>query len=44
MEAAIRESVREAVLRHKRDGHPVAIWKEGKVAWIPPHLIPSFEK
>ena len=43
MEAAIQESVREAVLRHKRDGHPVAVWKDGKVEWIPAHLIPSFD-
>jgi hypothetical protein len=43
IEAAIQESVREAVLRHKRDGHPVVVWKDGKVEWIPAHLIPSFE-
>jgi hypothetical protein len=42
--AAIQQSVREAVLRHKRDGHPVVVWKDGKVEWIPAHLIPSFEK
>jgi hypothetical protein len=42
--AAIQQSVREAVLRHKRDGHPIAVWKDGKVEWIPAHLIPSFEK
>ena len=43
MEAAIGESVREALLRHKRDGLPVATWRDGKVAWIPADLIQVVE-
>jgi hypothetical protein len=40
VEAAIRESVREALLMHKRLGLPVVTWQDGKVAWIPADQIP----
>ena len=36
---AIRKATREAVLRHKRLGHPVASWKDSKVVWIAPEDI-----
>lgn len=36
---AMRQSVREALLRHKREGNPIAVWREGAVAWIPPEEI-----
>jgi hypothetical protein len=39
VEAAIRESVREALLTHKRLGLPVVTWQDGKVAWIPADQI-----
>jgi hypothetical protein len=32
---AMRQSVREALLHHKRAGNPIAVWREGAVAWIP---------
>lgn len=35
VEAAVRESVREALLIHKRLGNSVATWKDGRVVWIP---------
>ena len=28
---AHHRAVREAVLRHMRNGHPIAIWRDGKV-------------
>ena len=28
---AYQRAVREAVLRHMRNGHPIAIWRDGKV-------------
>jgi hypothetical protein len=39
IEAAITEAVREAVLRHKRLGNPIAVWKDGKVVIVPPEEI-----
>jgi hypothetical protein len=37
---ALRQAVREALLRHKRDGYPVAVWQNGRVEWIAPEDIP----
>lgn len=37
---ALRSAVRDALLRHKRDGLPVAVWRDGQVVWIPPEEIP----
>jgi hypothetical protein len=39
IEVAIRESVREALLMHKRLGLPVVTWQDGKVVWIPADQI-----
>lgn len=36
---AMRQGVREALLRHKRAGNSVAVWRDGAVAWIPPEEI-----
>ena len=38
-DGALAEAVREAVLRHKRLGNPIAVWENGRVAWIPPEEI-----
>ncbi len=40
IQKALATAVQEALLRHKRDGNPVAIWRDGKVAWIDPDDIP----
>ena len=40
VDAAIRESVHEALLMHKRLGNPVASWENGQVVWIPADQIP----
>jgi hypothetical protein len=37
---AMREAVREALLRHKKLGNPVAIWRDGHVVWLSPEEIP----
>lgn len=37
---AMREGVREALLRHKMAGNPVAAWRDGRVVWIQPEDIP----
>jgi hypothetical protein len=37
----LTEAVREALLRHKRAGNPVAVWRDGRVVWIAPEDIPG---
>jgi len=39
LDAAVQRAVRKALLVHKKLGNPVATWKDGKVAWIPPEEI-----
>jgi hypothetical protein len=36
---ALAKGVREALLRHKKLGQPVAVWKDGKAVWLPPEKI-----
>ena len=36
---AIRSAVRAALREHKRAGNPIAVWRRGKVVWIPPEKI-----
>ena len=40
---ALQQAVQEALQRHKRDGNPVAVWRDGRVVWIPPEEIPAPE-
>lgn len=39
VERAVQESVREALIDHKRAGNPVAFWENGRVRWVPPEEI-----
>lgn len=39
IDEALRDAVREAILRHKQAGNPIAVWKDEKVVWIPPEEI-----
>jgi hypothetical protein len=39
IDKALGKAVREALLRHKRAGNPVATWRNGQVVWIPPEDI-----
>ena len=41
---ALRAAVRDALQRHKRDGDPVAVWREGRVVWLPPDQIPTTDE
>ena len=41
IERALRAAVRDALQRHKRDGDPVAVWREGRVVWLSPDQIPT---
>jgi hypothetical protein len=36
---AMNSAAREAVLQHKREGLPIVVWRDGKVAWISPEGI-----
>lgn len=38
---ALRQAVREALQRHKREGNPVAVWRDERVVWIAPEDIPD---
>lgn len=37
---ALTRAVREALLRHKQAGNPVAEWRDGRVVWVAPEDIP----
>lgn len=37
----MRQAVREALMRHKQAGNPVAVWRNGRVEWIRPEDIPT---
>jgi len=38
-EMALKEAVAEAIAEHKRMGHPIVVWRNGKVVTIPPEEI-----
>ena len=38
-EEALRKAVAEAIAEHRRNGVPIAIWREGKVVRIPADQI-----
>lgn len=36
VDEALKQGVREAMLRHKRDGQTVVIERNGKIEWVKP--------
>ena len=36
IEEALKQGVRDAVIRHKKDGLPVVIRRNGKIEWVKP--------
>lgn len=36
IDEALKKGVRDALLRHKREGLPVVISRDGKIVWIQP--------
>jgi hypothetical protein len=40
IDQALRQAVQQALLRHRQLGFPIAVWRDGKVVWIPPEEIP----
>jgi hypothetical protein len=41
IQRAMESAVREAVLRHKRLGQSIFVWRDGRVVEIPPEEIPE---
>ena len=39
IDAAVREAARQAVLRHKVAGNPIADWQDGRVVLVQPNDI-----
>ena len=37
---ALTRGVRQAMAVHKRLGHSVVVWRDGKVVWLPAEEIP----
>lgn len=38
-EAALKKAVRRVVEQHKKTGRPLAVWKNGKTAYISPYSV-----
>jgi hypothetical protein len=38
-EEALKKAVAEAIAEHKRNGHPIAVWRDGNVVIVPPDQI-----
>ncbi len=38
-EMALKEAVADAIARHKVQGHPIAVWRDGEMVLIPPEEI-----
>ncbi len=36
---AAREAARDAIQRHKQAGLPLAVWRNGAVAWVAPEEL-----
>ena len=39
IDEALKKGVREAILRHKQAGLPIAIYRDGKTVWIDPGQV-----
>ena len=35
VERALRKAARQAIEEHRKDGRPLAMWRDGKVVWVP---------
>ncbi len=42
IDAIVDEAIALAVEEHRRLGHPIAVWRDGRVVWIPPEEIPPY--
>jgi len=40
IDKALKDGVRDALIRHKQAGNPIVVWRDGKVVWLMPEEIP----
>jgi len=40
IDSALKRAVEKALWQHKKAGNPIAVWRDGRVVWIPPSEIP----
>lgn len=40
IDRVLTKTSREALLRHKKLGNPIAVWRDERVVWIPADQIP----
>lgn len=40
VEEVLRKAVKEALILHKKNNNPIAVWKNNRVVIIPPEEIP----
>lgn len=39
IDAALKRAARDAILRHKKLGNPIAVWENEQLVWLQPHEI-----
>lgn len=39
VEKALRRAVADDMIRHKRLGQPIVVWRDGRVVWVPAEEI-----
>lgn len=44
IEAALARAAREAADAHRRQGLPLVIWEQGRLAWVPPRRLPRAKR
>jgi hypothetical protein len=44
LEQSAREAAQDAIQRHKQMGLPMAIWRDGHVAWVAPEELEEEER
>jgi hypothetical protein len=44
IDRGVRNGIRAAVLRHKREGQPIVVLRDGKVVEIPADEIPDLDE
>ena len=40
IDRVLQQASRDALLRHKKLGNPIAVWRDERVTWIPADQIP----
>jgi hypothetical protein len=43
VEKALRTAVRQTILEHKREGLPLALWRDDQVVWVPAEELEAQE-